>query len=94
MLQAYKYRIKPSKAIKYKFNGTLEICRELYNAGLQERREAYKRGLILNRDKNAACNILARGISILQAEGLSVSAPGGLALVGQRRTFVSYEFFR
>ncbi|MBL8148486.1 MAG: transposase [Blastocatellia bacterium] len=37
-------------------------------------------GLELNRDHNAALNILARGITILQAEGLSVSAPGGLAL--------------
>lgn len=37
-------------------------------------------GLELSRDHNAALNILARGISVLQAEGLSVSAPGGLAL--------------
>ncbi|MEW6733975.1 MAG: transposase, partial [Acidobacteriota bacterium] len=37
-------------------------------------------GLELDRDTNAARNILARGIATLQAEGLSVSAPGGLAL--------------
>jgi putative transposase len=37
-------------------------------------------GLELNRDQNSALNILARGIELLQAEGLSVSAPGGLAL--------------
>ncbi len=42
MLQAYKYRVKPSKAIEDKLNERLEICRELYNAALQERREAYK----------------------------------------------------
>ncbi|MBL8149933.1 MAG: helix-turn-helix domain-containing protein [Blastocatellia bacterium] len=42
MLQAYKYRLKSSKAITEKLNGILNICRELYNAGLQERREAYK----------------------------------------------------
>ncbi|MBL8149916.1 MAG: transposase, partial [Blastocatellia bacterium] len=39
-------------------------------------------GLVLNRDHNAARNILARGINLLQAEGLSVSAPAGLALAG------------
>jgi putative transposase len=37
-------------------------------------------GLILHRDQNAALNILARGIQSLLAEGLSVTAPGGLAL--------------
>ncbi|MBL8152211.1 MAG: helix-turn-helix domain-containing protein [Blastocatellia bacterium] len=34
MLQAYKYRLKSGKAITEKLNGTLDICRELYNAGL------------------------------------------------------------
>jgi transposase len=84
MLQAYKYRVKPSKAIEHKLNGRLEICRELYNAALQERREAYKRGLVLHRDKNAARNILARGINLLLAEGLAVIAPGGLTWVCER----------
>lgn len=38
-------------------------------------------GLELSRDHNAAKNILARGVEILvQAGGLPVSAPGGLAL--------------
>ena len=31
---------------------------------------------------NAAKNILARGIDLLQAEGLGVSEPGSLALAG------------
>jgi len=38
-------------------------------------------GIELHRDHNSAINILARGIEILQAEGHSVSAPGGLAMV-------------
>ena len=43
MMKSYKFKIKrPSKAIVQKFEQTLEICRELYNAGLQERRDAWK----------------------------------------------------
>lgn len=43
MIKSYKYKIRrPSKAIVEKFEQTLEICRELYNAGLQERRDAWK----------------------------------------------------
>ncbi len=41
-MKAYKYKIKPSKKIEAIFEQWLEICRELYNAGLQERRDAYK----------------------------------------------------
>ncbi|MBL8150885.1 MAG: helix-turn-helix domain-containing protein [Blastocatellia bacterium] len=37
MLQAYKYQLKSSKATTEKLNGTLDICQELYNAGLQKR---------------------------------------------------------
>lgn len=37
-------------------------------------------GLVLHRDQNAALNILARGIELLLAAGLAVTAPGGLAL--------------
>src|SRR5262245_42665675 len=42
MRKAYKYRINPSPAVEEKLNGTLDICRELYNAAIQERRDAYK----------------------------------------------------
>ncbi|MBL8150454.1 MAG: hypothetical protein JNN15_11065 [Blastocatellia bacterium] len=78
-------------------NNTLDICREFYNAYLQERRDAYRlQNLSLIKIKlsnyqqskeveqmlSAAKNILARGIDLLQAEGLSVSAPEGSALAG------------
>jgi putative transposase len=43
MLKAFKYRIRTSKAIEANLQNTLNVCRELYNAGLQERREAWKR---------------------------------------------------
>jgi putative transposase len=38
--KAYKYRIYPSKA--QKLDATLALCCELYNAGLQERRDAWR----------------------------------------------------
>lgn len=42
-MKAYKFKIRrPSKAIITKFEQTLDLCRELYNAALQERRDAYK----------------------------------------------------
>jgi putative transposase len=41
--KASKYRIYPSQAQITKLERTLDLCRELYNAALQERRDAYKR---------------------------------------------------
>jgi len=42
IVRAYKYKLKPSKSVIAKFEQWLSICRELYNAGLQERRDAWK----------------------------------------------------
>ena len=48
-MKAYKFKLKPSKRIAQELASTIERCRELYNAALQERREAYKlNGLSLN----------------------------------------------
>ncbi len=42
-MKAYKFKIKrPSKAIVIKLDNTLDLCRELYNAGLQHRIGAWK----------------------------------------------------
>ena len=38
-IKAYKYRIYANKATTDKLQWTLDRCRELYNAGVQERRE-------------------------------------------------------
>ena len=35
MRQAFKFRIDPSAAVEQKLTTTLDICRELYNAGLR-----------------------------------------------------------
>lgn len=41
-LKSFKYRLFPSKAQATRLNSTLGFCCELYNAGLQERRDAYR----------------------------------------------------
>ncbi len=44
MLKTLRYRSYPRKAQGTKLRATLELCRTLYNAALQERREAYRLG--------------------------------------------------
>ena len=45
----YKFRIYPSKPCLKSLANTLRLCRELYNAALTERREAYRmKGISLN----------------------------------------------
>jgi putative transposase len=41
-IKAYKYRISCNKATTDKLYGVLTLCRQLYNAALQERRDAYE----------------------------------------------------
>jgi putative transposase len=41
-MKAYKYKLRPSKRIEHELERTLDVCRELYNAALQERRDAYR----------------------------------------------------
>jgi len=41
-IKAYKYRIYANKPTTDKLYGVLNLCRELYNAGLQERCDAYE----------------------------------------------------
>src|SRR5437016_6438451 len=41
MQKTFKYRLYPSKETEHKLFWILDRCRELYNAGLTERRDAY-----------------------------------------------------
>lgn len=41
-LRAYKFRLFPTKPAIRKLERTLEVCRELYNSALDERRTAYR----------------------------------------------------
>jgi len=40
--KAFKYRLYPTRQQEQALVKTLALCRELYNASLEERREAYK----------------------------------------------------
>ena len=42
MLKAFKYRLYPNRVQTAKLNQTLNTCRELYNACLEQRRTAYR----------------------------------------------------
>ncbi len=41
IVKAFKFHFKPSKIQSEKLNDTLRLCQQLYNAALQERRDAY-----------------------------------------------------
>ncbi len=42
-LKTFKYRLYPTKAQEVALNEQLRLCRTLYNAALQERRDAYRK---------------------------------------------------
>jgi putative transposase len=42
MRKAFKYRLYPNREQAVKLNRTLDLCRELYNAALEQRRAAYR----------------------------------------------------
>lgn len=41
-MKTYKYKLRPSKTVAARFGATLDVCRELYNASVQERRDSYR----------------------------------------------------
>lgn len=43
MLKAFRYRLYPTKAQEAVLGGQFRLCRTLYNAALQERRDAYRK---------------------------------------------------
>nr|WP_253718679.1 helix-turn-helix domain-containing protein [Thermus scotoductus] len=43
MRKAFKYRLYPTQPQQKDLERTLSLCRHLYNAALQERRDAYKK---------------------------------------------------
>lgn len=45
MIKSYKYRLYPNKTTEKKLAWTLARCRELYNAALSERKDAYQQFL-------------------------------------------------
>ena len=41
-MKSYKYKLRPSRRVVEVFEQTLKVCCELYNAALQERRDAWR----------------------------------------------------
>ncbi|WP_235204205.1 transposase [Deinococcus sp. RL] len=41
--KTFRYRLRPTKAQEAALEGQLRLCRDLYNAALQERRDAYRK---------------------------------------------------
>jgi putative transposase len=42
MRKTYKYRLAPNKTVENTLHWVLARCQELYNAGLSERKDAYR----------------------------------------------------
>ena len=40
--KTFKYRLYPNRQQRERLQATLDVCRELYNAALQERRDGYR----------------------------------------------------
>jgi putative transposase len=63
MLKAYKYRLYPNKTVSRKLSGILKRCRELYNAALSERKDAYQQfqrtTIIAGEERTVAATMVA-----------------------------------
>lgn len=54
-MKAYKFKMKPSRRIASAFAQWLDVCQELYNAALAERRDAYRlSGISINYSAQSA----------------------------------------
>lgn len=63
MIRAYKYRFYPNEKQLTLLNNTLDLCRQLYNAALQQRIWAYANGLSVRcKDQQSELPMLKRGI--------------------------------
>jgi putative transposase len=69
----YKYRIYPNHTQIAEFERTLNLCRELYNAALQERRDSYNTW----KEANLGCQFanLENGITVIQMDVTKPNAP-------------------
>ena len=57
MHKAFKYRLYPNKSQEIILNRTLQFCSYLYNAALQERRDAYKTNKVNISYKGQSCQL-------------------------------------
>lgn len=75
MRKTYKYPLSPTKEVTQKLSWTLTRCREVYNAALSERKDAYKRyeRTVLYQNEQGQCiavrmeaNLKVNDVSYLQ----------------------------
>src|SRR5947208_16045299 len=67
MIKAFKYRLYPNKATEKKLHWTLTRCRELYNAALSERKDAYQqfgRTIVLEGLERTVAATMVAGFSV------------------------------
>ena len=72
--KTFKYRLYPNRSQRERLQKTLDVCRELYNAALQERRDGYRiakvklnyysGGFVSTRDHASALEIQRLGLSL------------------------------
>src|SRR6266700_5892544 len=67
MRKTFKYRLYPNKETERKLYWTLTRCRELYNAGLSERKDAYQqyqRTIIIEGQERTVAATMVAGFSV------------------------------
>lgn len=67
MLKSYKYRLYPNQSTEKKLHWTLTRCRELYNAALSERKDAYQHFLrvsVIEGSERVVAALMVAGKSI------------------------------
>src|SRR6266849_5563687 len=67
MIKAFKYRLSPNKETERKLHWTLTRCRELYNAALSERKDAYQqyqRTIVLEGQERTVAATMIAGFQV------------------------------
>ena len=83
MIKAFKYRLSPKKAMEKKLHWTLTRCRELYNAGLSERKDAYQQF-----QRTIVIEGQDRTVAVTMVTGFSVKP---MSFFGQKRDLVDIK---
>jgi putative transposase len=83
VIKAFKYRFYPNKATANKLHWTLTRCRELYNAALSERKDAYQQSQRTTVLEGTECTVAATMVAGFQVKPMS--------FYGQKRDLVDIK---
>ncbi len=83
MIKAYKSRLYPTKETERKLHWTLTRCRELYNAALSERKDAYQQY-----QRTAVLEGQERTVAATMVAGFQVKP---MSFFGQKRDLVEIK---